>query len=162
MSKLKMAAPWVEYCRQIEALFGKDPEIRITYDEDDGEIRMLVDNTDKAAALEKLLPAEKTFGNVTVRTIIVPANLEEKNRAGLIETAFKGNPVLRYARTIEGVFTNPVSYIVFKNEVVQYPIDNLHDINGNRSTLYETIANEVIGEDEGVCFCTDKSPWMEF
>lgn len=159
MNKLKMASPWVEYYRQIEALFGKDPEITVRFDEETNVIKLLVDNSDKAAALEKLLPAEKTFGNVTVRTVIIPANQEEKSRAALIETAFKGNPVFRFAKTIEGVFSSPISYIVFKHEVVQYPIDNLHDINGNRSTLYETIADEVIGEEEGVCFCTDKSPW---
>ena len=31
----------------------------------------------------------------------------------------------------------------------------MHDINGNCSTLYQEIAKDVFGEDEGICFCTD-------
>ena len=51
--------------------------------------------------------------------------------------------------------TNPLHYVVFKNRVVQYWSDNLGDINGNTSTLYENIARDVFGETDNVCFNTD-------
>lgn len=155
--KLEMAAPWIEYFSQIQALFENDTEIKIIINYDDNLVKLYVDNSDKAAAIEKLIPREKVFGNVTARVIVIPANQEEKSRAELIETAFKGNPVFKLAKTITGAFNNPISYIVFKKEVVQYPIDNLHDLYGNRNTLYQEIAKEVIGEEEGICFCTDNS-----
>ena len=150
---IRMASPWVEYYREIEALFGEDPEIGLEFNEADNVIKLMVDNTDKAAAIEKLLPAEKAFGNVVVRTVVIPANLEEKSRAGLIEVALRGNPAFEFAQTVE-LLSNPIHYIVMQKKVVQYPIDNLHDIDGKRSTLFEAIARDVIGEEEGVCFCT--------
>ena len=94
--KMKMSAPWVNYYRQIEALFSRDPEIKVTYNEDTYAIKLFIDNSDKALAIEKLIPAEKTFGNVTVKVIVIPANQQDKKRAELIETAFKGNPAFRF------------------------------------------------------------------
>lgn len=56
----------------------------------------------------------------------------------------------------EGIFSNPITYIVFKNKVVQFWNDDLSDIYGNRSTLYQDIAKEIFGESSGIFFCTDK------
>ena len=155
MANIKLSAPWVVYYKQIEALFGPDPGVNLSFDEDEKVIKLYVNGEKKAEAIEKLLPAERTFGNVTVRTVVFPANQLGATRVSLFHAAFEGNPVFAYTKTIEGVLTNPISYVVFKNRVVQFFADNLHDVNGNISTLYETIATEVFGEDEGICFCTD-------
>ena len=152
---LKIASPWVNFYREIEALFSRDPEINVVYDEDANVIKLYVDNTDKAMALERLLPTERIFGYVTVHVAVIPANQNEKSKIDLIRTAFKDNPAFKFSRTIDGVLTNPIHYVVFAKEVVQYPLDNLHDLYGNVNTLYQSLAYDVIGEDEGICFCTD-------
>ena len=71
------------------------------------------------------------------------------------QAALGGNPVFAFTQVSEGVFTIPLSYVVFKNRVVQFFADNLQDVNGNITTLYETIAKDVFGEIPGICFCTD-------
>lgn len=155
MSNLKLSAPWVVYYREIEALFGADPEITITIDEENYSVKLYVNNDEKAEAIDKLLPAERTYGTVTVRTAVIPGNPLLEKKASLFQTAFEGNPVFAFTKTNEGVFTIPLSYVVFKNRVVQFFADNLQDVNGNISTLYETIAKDVFGEIDGLCFCTD-------
>lgn len=57
--------------------------------------------------------------------------------------------------TVDGIMTNPMTFIVFQNKVVQYWNDDLGDINGNCSTLYQTVAKDVFGDVEGIFFCTD-------
>ena len=155
MSNLKLSAPWVVYYREIEALFGADPEITITIDEENYSVKLYVNNDEKAEAIDKLLPAERTYGTVKVRTAVIPGNPLLEKKTSLFQTAFEGNPVFAFTKTNEGVFTIPLSYVVFKNKVVQFFADNLQDVNGNISTLYETIAKDVFGETDGLCFCTD-------
>ena len=46
-------------------------------------------------------------------------------------------------------------YVLFKKEVVQYDSDDISDFHGVCSTLYQDLAKEIIGEDEGIYFCTD-------
>ena len=160
MEKMNMSAPWVLYYRKIEALFGKDPEISVVFDDENNIIRLYVDNQEKAEAIDKLLPDEKTFGNVTISTVVIPANKVAESKASIFQTAFAGNPAFAYTQVVDGVFSNPISYVVFKNEVVQYFADNMHDIHGYESTLYQDIAKEVFGEEGGICFCTDL-PWQK-
>ena len=151
---MKMSAPWVCFYRKMEALFAKDPEIKITYDEENIEVKLYVENPRKAEALSQLLPTEKIFGNVTLKITVIPANNLGETKADLIQQAFDGNPVLQYiwpANTPLGSFT----YVVFKGEVVQYFNDDMSDINGNCSTLYQEIAKEVLGEESGTFFCTE-------
>lgn len=59
MAKLKLSPPWVIFYQQIKALFEKDPNIKIVYDEDEQKISLFVDNANKADALTRLLPTEK-------------------------------------------------------------------------------------------------------
>lgn len=151
---VKLSAPWVSYYKKIKTLFDEDPNVSVDYDEDNREIKIYVDGTDKATALDTLLPDEKSFGNVVVKTTVIPANKVEK-KIDLLRTAFDGNPNFSYATTVEGVLTNPISYVVFKPKVAQYWDDNLHDPHGLVSTLYANIAGDVIGESDGICFATD-------
>ena len=154
--KLKLSAPWVTLHREVVALFGGDPDIEIEYLAGDGEdptIKLYVNGQDKADAIERILPESYDFGGVVVNMVIVPANRLESKDA-LYRRAFEGNPAFSYAVTAEGIFTNPITYVVFKNKVVQFWNDDLSDVNGNETTLYESIAADII-DDDGVCYCTD-------
>lgn len=152
-NEMKITPPWVQYANEIIALFGRDPDINIVYDNDTYTLTLRVDNHAKASAIEKLLPVAKQFGNVVLKTLIVPANTAE-TKASIYDTAFDGNPAFSYVKQIDGVFTNPMTYVVFNKEVVQYFNDDIGDINGNRTTLYQDIAKDLF-HDDGVFFCTD-------
>ena len=152
---LKLSPPWIEYNNELEVLFSGDPDIRTEYDDDNKKINIYVNSQDKYEALTSLLPTEKKFGNVSVYINVVPAN-EKTDRMNLVRRLFEGNSAFSYATTVEGIMSNPICYVVFKPEVVQYFNDSLHDPNGITSTLMENIARDVIGEDEGVLFSTDK------
>ena len=150
---MKLVSPWVNFYREIQALFEQDPEVKVVFEEEVPEIKLYVENGRKADALAQLLPTERTLGNVTVKVTVVPANTK-KAAIDLIQEAFFGNPALSYVWSVEstiGVF----NYAVFQNKVVQYFNDNLSDINGNRSTLYETLAKDVFDDDLGLCYCTE-------
>ena len=161
MSETKMSTPWVQYVNVLKALFEKDPDIKFIYDNDKLSLKIIVVGTDKADALDALLPHEKAFGNVVLNITVVPANIE-KTRSTLILQALKGNPVFDYSETIQGPMSNPMTYVVFKKEVVQYYNDNLGDIHGIRSTLYQDLANEIFEDHEGVFFCTNVDERYDF
>ena len=154
MNKVHISSPWVSYYRELQALFGADPDISVIYDEDNNVVKLYVDGQDKADALSQLLPAEKDFGNVTLVIEIIPDN-SEPTLLSLYKKAFNGNPIVSYIVTVDDIMTNPFSYIVFKNKVVQYFNDELGDINGNKNTLYQEIAKNVFDLKQGIFFCTD-------
>ena len=60
-----------------------------------------------------------------------------------------------YSVTIEGIMTNPITYVIFKKEVVQYYNDSLADAHGMCSTLYQDIASRILDAGEGIFFCTN-------
>ena len=155
MSKINLSAPWVTRYREIEALFREDPDIHIVYDEENNTVKLYVDNQDKVAALESLLPQVYQFGNVDLHVEIIPANDTFLSRGDMFAIAFQNNPVLSRIASAPSVFTNPMEYVVFKNKVVQYYNDDISDIHGNCSTLYQEIAKNVFGEQDGVYFNTD-------
>ena len=152
--ELKIAPPWIQYVNKLIALFGVDPEVKIEYDNDEPSVKLLVTHPRIADALTQLLPAEKEFGNVTLKIAVVPANLGS-GRASLFKDAFEGSPALNDIQTVTGAFSNPVTYMIFDKKVVQYYNDDLGDLYGNRSTLYEELAKEIFDDTEGVFFCTD-------
>ena len=152
--KVKMSAPWVQYAHALAALFAEDEQVTVHYDEDENVVKIRVDNAPKAEALSQLLPVEKAFGNVVLKISVIPSNIQA-TKADLFRTAFAGNRAVNDFIELEGVFSNPLTYVVFRKEVVQYWIDNLGDPHGVRSTLYQDIATEIFGEHEGVLFCTD-------
>lgn len=151
---MKLVSPWVNFYREIEALFMQDPEVNVVYDEAANHLKLFVDDARKADAIRQLLPTEKTFGNVKMTIEVVPANDGAKATVDVIQEAFRDNPVLSYiykAQTPLGEF----DYAVFRKEVVQYYNDDMGDLNGNRSTLYQELAKDVFGTDKGVYFCTE-------
>lgn len=153
-SKLMLVSPWAMLYHEIAAMFGDDPDIKVEYDEDNVEIKLLVNGVDKADALSQLLPESRTFGNVEVKVSVVPSN-EQPTKADLFRRAFCGNPSVVGIRTVDGVMSNPITYVIFKKEVVQYWIDDLGDANGVRSTLRQEMAKELFENANGVFFCTD-------
>lgn len=154
-AKVGLISPWVNFYREIEALFKDDPNIEVTYDEGANVVKLYVIGEKKAEALTQLLPTERTFGSVTIYIQVIPANKLYTNRAGLFEEAFRDNPVFAYAKNVPTSFSSfGANYVVFKNRVVQYYNDDLSDINGLCSTLYQEIAKDIFGEED-VFFCTD-------
>lgn len=153
MEKLTLSAPWITFIHEIQMLFGQDEDIHITVDSESYEVKLFVDKTCKAEALAKLLPEEKVFGNVTVKITVIPANDMKESKVSLIKDAFEGNPVLLGVKTTSTTLGS-FNYAVFKKEVVQFFNDQLDDINGNKSMLYQDIAKDVLGLQDGVFFCT--------
>lgn len=154
---LDLSAPWYIFYSEVNELFKDDPEVKVVYNEEANEIKLYVDNEEKAEALTELLPTEKIFGKVVVRLTVVPANMEENkvSMADLFNKAFKGNPAFVNVVSTEGVpGAFQATYVVFAKKVVQYYADNLADPNGLTSTLYQEIARNVFG-DIDVNFCTN-------
>lgn len=166
MAKLGLTSPWVTFYHEVNAFFEKDNDIKVIYNEDENVIDLYVDNGAKAAALTELLPTEKNFGAVTMSINVIPANRlnatkinkflsNDVDKGNLIATALDGNDRLADVVRIVGIFNNPMTYIVFRKEVVQYFNDSLGDIHGVCSTLMQDIAKDIFEDTEGVYFCTD-------
>ena len=162
--RLKISPPWVTYINKLQALFDGDPQIAFNVDWSalHPSVIIATNNPEKAAALERLLPNAKGFGNVAL-TIEIDCpevvNLAFATAKDLFETAFKGNPAFAYVVVPEGTMYAQFTYVVFKNCVVQFFNDNLNDPHGVLSTLYQDIAEEIFEEMQfpklGVCYCTD-------
>ena len=155
---LKLSSPWMTFYKEINELFKEDPEIKIVYDEDAVEIKLYVDNDEKASALSQILPSEKVFGNVVLRINVIPSNNLNSHKLDLFRKAFEGNKALSYIWSAEetGGYVPPMSYVVFKNKVVQFFNDDLRDPHGLCSTLYQNIAEDIFPNIQGIYFCTDK------
>lgn len=159
MEKLNLSSPWATYYKQVKAIFGDDEDINVIFVEASSEVRLYVNNADKADAISQILPEKKTFpGNITLNIKVVPSNPSEVKHSteDLFTRAFTGNPALSYIHVSDYGLGLVITYVVFKNRVVQFFNDNLADIRGLKSTLYEDIARDVFTElDDWVCFCTD-------
>lgn len=158
MPIIKKSAPWVTYYREVDELFKKDEEVFVVLDEENVELRIYVNNQSKASAIQYLLPTEKEFGNVILKIEVIPANgmkirnVDETNILDIVCDAFRENDAVYMVTGVRSMFD--LIYVIFRKEVVQYFDDNLGDINGNCSTLYEVIARDVF-RDVGVKYCTD-------
>ena len=157
MAKVKLSPPWDIFYREINAMFMRDPEVRVMYDEEALTLKLYVSNDDKADALMQVLPPQKTFGNVTLQIEVVPANdIVNGSAAHLWTRVFFGNDAVNYIREVKGIAGLPdVVFVLFRKEVVQYYTDNLSDFHGLTSTLYQNIAKDIFVETENVYFCTD-------
>ena len=160
MARLRLSTPWDRYYSEVRELFKYDSEVHVVYDDEQKELKLYVDNNDKADALAQLLPSTKSFGGVVLNIMVVPANeinmvKATEGKAVLFEKVFKENPIVSYIKS----FGSPLNftYVVFVNEIVQYFADNLGDINGNYNTLYQNIADDVFADvnHAGIFFCTD-------
>ena len=163
MAKISLSSPWVLYYHEVEAFFKADPEINVVYDEKENILKLFVDNQTKAEALMNLMPPQKDFGSVTLVIMVIPSNTKKTtfktfakaDTMGLIGAALEGNNILSSIQETT-LFTNPITYVVFKPQIIQYFTDSLGDINGLCSTLAQEIAKDIFTEIDGVYYCTDK------
>ena len=161
--RLKILPPWTIVIRKLEALFDGDPQIAFNTDFSGQHpcVVLACNNGDKVAALQRILPSEVSFGNVTLKVMVngTPSNIAFTSKVDLFDTAFKGNPAYAYSKCPceDGYQWICSTYVVFKNCVVQFAADNLNDCHGIISTLYQTIAEELLtGEaTDGVFYNTD-------
>ena len=162
MTKVSLSSPWALFYKQIKAFFGKDPEIRVLYNEDGPEIKLYVASAAKAAGLAALLPATRLFGNVILKLTVVPPNDAEPlpeypdgtpGIAQALQDALEGNPIVGDFHEIDAMGWHAY-YILFIKEVVQYFCDNMGDWNGCISTLYQDLAKEIFPSLNGFFFCT--------
>ena len=159
MARIKLQPPWIQFYEKLTLLFEEDSHIRILYDEEENEIRIFADNTEKAVALERLLPSENVFGNVKQKITIIPPNKEDLDEPNIDCPAvvlFADNPIVEEIERVSGVFGYELIYIMFRKEVVQYFNDDISCYGGIRSTLYQDIAKEVFKFQAGVYYCTSE------
>ena len=156
MNKLEISSPWVTYVRQIKLLFGQDPAIKITFDENNLNLKLYVSGEKKAIAIEELLPDKIVFGNVVLTISVIPIDVRMlKQVSKVFEAAFEGNPIFKEVVNVNGISSNDSTYVIFKNKVAQYWNDNLCDPNGLCSTLYQDVAKEVLTKLNDVYYCTE-------
>ena len=151
--KIKLSSPWVRFYREIEALFKEDPEVEVRYVEEAQIIKLYVEGEEKAEAIAQLLLPQRTFGDVTVKVMVIPANLRASYMLDMFQKAFEGNPALTAIHPSGGIFD--FNYVVFKAKVVQFRSDDIGDMNGLTSTLYQDIAKDIFVDHPGIFFCTE-------
>ena len=160
---MQLSPPWYSYQRKVQALFGRDPEVRIRdlYQVDDHNFTLfiLVRNPNKAKAIRALLPRVVEIGNATVTSrIFIPVDecevrvAMQASDAQLLEEAFNGNPVFDRIEALSAGLVD-IGYCIFKKEVIQFWDDDLSNFYGLTSTLAETIALDIL-KDVTVQFCT--------
>lgn len=161
--RLKILPPWTIVIKKLEALFDGDPQIAFNCDFSGAHptVVLACNNGDKVTALLQILPEEINFGNVSLKVVVdgVPSNRVFTSKVELFDVAFKGNPAYAYSvcPAEEGYMWIGTTYVVFNNCVVQFAADNLNDCHGVISTLYETIATELLtgSATAGVFFNTN-------
>lgn len=155
----KLAPPWVTYYHEVEGLFKGDPEVTVLFDEEKPEIKLLVDNKNKADALQVLLPERVDFGNVVLHVTIAPSN-GSRTMAELFAAAFKGNDVVRDVVYKKMMFGDEY-FVVFKKGILQFYNDEMYDLHGVKSMLYADAAKDVFRGAGGVHFNTDSEGMNE-
>lgn len=153
---LAKSAPWVTYTRELKKLFAEDPSINIITDPDNEyQVNIYVENIEKAYVIEHLLPNIVTFGNIELKINVIPGNLDINSKTKLFNIVFADNSVLEDSIQIDPYGTgSPITFLVFRKEVVQFFDDDLTDPNGNVSTLWQDIASDVFLDTDEVRFCT--------
>ena len=168
MANLKLISPWRNYYHEIQAFFKEDPYITVVFDEDNMEIKLFVQASDKAEALTQILNPEKTFGETTVKVTVIPANtatrdlklmmksmIEAEEFERVINIALDCNRLFNDIRVIKGLLGFNAIYVLFNKTVIQYYNDNIGDLNGVKSTLAEDIARDIFMQHPGIFYCTN-------
>lgn len=155
-NELKVSPPWITYYHYLDRIFAEDREVTVLYDNDEHEIKLLVNGQDKADAIDRIIVHEVDFGNVKLKVTVVPSN--DNSTAATIRKAFAGNGAVE--AIIEGgdkalPFYDDRIFVLFAPEVVQFFNDNLADFYGLETTLYQTIAREVFDTGAEVAFGTN-------
>ena len=154
-----LRSPWVLHSRKLWAMFRRDDEVETEFDEKAQKYIIRVQTAKKADALSRLIAPEVSFGNVTFKVCIVPANAgdvlpKDAPLIDVLKAAFDGNSAVDFIRPVSKGLFKDLCYVVCYNWVVQYEADNLADVNGFISTLYEDIARDIFTKADGAFFCT--------
>lgn len=162
---LRIQSPWVLFYKEVYALFARDPQIKVLFNNDGPELKIQVKgNDEKAACLGRFFPKEKAFGNVILNCSVVGDNGEPVPDVDLpdkiaIQKVFEGNEALSFVKDVPTPFGYSILYVVFVKEVVQYYSDNMFDLYGATSTIYENLARDIFEQpfqNADYCsFCTD-------
>ena len=149
MDRAKHSAPWYRILHEYEALFKGDKEVTVAWHENNMRIDLLVSNPLKADALTRLLPSVYKIGQADIEVRVVSSF---PDTIDLVRRAFAGNPAVSRIETDARGF----DYVVFNRDVIQFYYDDISDINGNETTLYEDIARDIFRNKAGdVFFCTE-------
>ena len=141
MEETKMYSPWHVYANRLMKLFEHDKKVRVVYDESD-KIELYVDGTDKATALEALLPGKREFGNVTLEICVHRSN-EDMSEADMYLAAFEGNDA--FVDVVGGFGpARDMSYALFAPYVVQVREDNIAEYCGMSTMTYAELAKSVL------------------
>lgn len=154
--RLGLSSPWITYFRKIEALFDKDPDVMVDFDDETTTLKIYVEKQDKAEAIDALLPDAIQFGNVEMGIQVIPANGVDP-RLELFRKAFEGNAAVVEIKTVDEAvpLLGGNSYVLFAPEVVQYYNDDMGTYDGYETTLYQDIAGELLAVgDSRIFFCT--------
>ncbi len=159
MARYALAAPWYTLYNELLAMFEGDKEVRVLMDGNCETIRLYIDNPRKCAALDKVLKHEHRFGDKVVTVVCVPPNDTGVKEAPedvetLWETAFDGNQAFAFVIAPTTPF-GTLTYVVFASMVVQFFNDDLSDVYGNRTTLYQNIATDLFQRQNNENFCTE-------
>lgn len=156
-----LQSPWVLFANKVRELFKLDPKVeKMTWNDDTLELKIYVNDEVKAAALSHILPSKRAFGKNVVKIFVIPANVNSTEKTycpEVLKLAFDGNPLFKEVITLDHVFdTNPVAFLMFNNQVVQYFSDNLSHPYGITSCLAEDLARDVFkGKLRGTLYATD-------
>ena len=160
----QLSPPWYSYQRKVNALFGRDPQVRVRdlhqVDEYNYTLFILVQTEAKAQAIRALLPRIVEISGVTITSrIFIPVDkcevrLERKGTdAQLINEAFTGNPIFDRVESPKCELRPTWGFCIFKKEVIQFWDDDISNFYGLHTTLAETIALEIL-RDVDLQFCT--------
>lgn len=162
--EMKLSPPWITFLHEVQALFAKDPEVKVEYVDDSYDssflIKIYVDNDEKYEALSELLPDKRAFGGVVCYIDVIPANAKANTKEQLFRKAFANNPIVKDIVVIDDVYSFSAGYVVFSGDVVQFYNDDLSDLHGIKTMLYQDIAKDVFNNvDNGnsrFFYCTEK------
>jgi len=154
--KIDLNTPWLLYCRKVECLFANDPDVIVSYNNNEPKVALYVSTIDKAKALSKILPKEKIFDNVTLKIDVIAPDFDKASTADLVRKAFKGNDILDKVFSATDPTGNDRTYASFKARACQYLADDISDPYGNETMLAADIAKDVFGDRlKGVFICTE-------
>lgn len=141
--KFGIASPWAIYAGRAAALFERDEEVLVAYDNDAPKLTLYVDREAKADAIRALLPMRMVYGNVALEISVVPSN-SKPSEAELYRTAFEGNPILE--DVVEGFGpAGDIAYALFAPEAVQLREDDISEYNGLTTMTAAELAESVLG-----------------
>lgn len=154
---VQLAPPWIAHYHKIQALFEHDPDVKVSYNNDDYTVVIGVIGYDKSEAIARLVKPEVVFGNITLKVKVTLVNIEAADIIDTFKTAFRGNPTVVAAEKINLPGVGSASHVVFRKEVVQFFNDDICDVYGVESTLFENIANDVFvySSSDPVYYSTD-------